>query len=92
MVKADEVRNFDEAVTDLSKIQKIVKHAEIYGPAILADIVNKLKIDCTAEHPHTFWFREKYFVSLPFQKEGFIKGQKATENYMSSFKQELCKA
>ena len=90
-VKPDEVSNFDEVVTDLSKIQKIVKHAEIHGPAILSDIVKKLKNYCIAEDPVAFWLREKYFVSLPFQKEGSIKSKKASANHMSPSEQYLSK-
>jgi len=34
-------------------------------------------------------FKENYFLSLPFQKEGSVKAQKASANHMSSSEQEL---
>lgn len=91
-VKPNETNTLEEELTDLSKVQKIVKHAELHGSTILFDIVNQLKTNCTTDHPDAFWFREKYFVSLPFQKEGSFKAQKASTNHMSPTEQELCKA
>ena len=68
---------------DLSKIQKIIKNAELHGKKMLQPVADKLRKDCTSECPDDFWTREKYFVALPY-KEGYVpRPQKASANHMS---------
>lgn len=90
-VKPSEEDNLQDTMHNLTKIQKIVKHAEIHGQKALQAISDKLHKDCTASRPNAFWTREKYFVALPY-KEGYIpKAQKASANHMSPTEQALCK-
>ena len=80
------------SLQDLTKINKIVKNAELNGPKTLQQISDKLRADCTSSRPDAFWAREKYFVALPY-REGYIpRPQKASANHMSPKEQELCKA
>ena len=57
---------------------------------MLADICEKLKKNCCAESPNAFWTREKYFVSLPFDKQKKIKPMKASARIMSPSEIEFC--
>ena len=57
----------EDSLQDLTKIQKIVRHADIHGQEFLKDIIQKLRDDCTADFPDAFWTREKYCVSLPYK-------------------------
>jgi hypothetical protein len=89
-ISPDTPDTIEETLQDLTKIQKIVRHADIHGQEILKDIVQKLKDECTSDFPDAFWTREKYFVSLPY-KEGFKDTpQKASANNMSPSDQALC--
>jgi hypothetical protein len=89
-ISPDAPDTIEETLHDLTKIQKIVRHADIHGQEILKDTVQKLKDECTSDFPDAFWTRDKYFVSLPY-KEGFKDTpQKASANNMSPFEQALC--
>ena len=76
---------------DLTKINRIVKNAELHGPKTLEKISNKLRKDCTASRPDAFWTREKYFVALPYKENYVPKPQKANANHMSPSEQDLCR-
>ena len=90
-IKPDEQDKVEDPIKELSKIQKIIKHAEIHGQEVLKDVEETLKTDCTADHPDAFWFRENYFVTLPYKDGGSYRPKKASANFMSPSEQELCR-
>jgi len=53
-VKPGEEDNLQETMHNLTKIQKIVKHADIHGQKPLQAISDKLHGDCTASRPGAF--------------------------------------
>ena len=77
-------------LTNLSKIQKIIKNVEFHGKKTLQPVAEKLCKYCTSKRPDDFWTRVKYFISLPY-KEGYVpRPQKSSENHMSPTEQALC--
>ena len=64
-VDPSEEDNLQDTMQNLTKIQKIFKHAEIHGHKTLHAISDKLHQNCTTSRPDAFWTREKYFVALP---------------------------
>ena len=52
--------------TQLLKMDRCIAFSDIHSEKSLASITAKLVKECCSESPNTFWKREKYFVSLPF--------------------------
>ena len=74
----------------LSKMDRSKEFSNIHGDKMLANISEKIKKDCCAENPNSFWKQENYFVSLPFDPQQKIKPMKASARLMSPTEREFC--